>query len=105
MRRVHAIKPDFDMNFVQAIAEMMHPSLAQPYVDGFTADIYDAGSEANNERCSHIPGPPCADTSGNAQASGEGAVPAHRGLTGAGDLDAAALGWSGAPVQITIHRL
>ncbi len=68
------------------------------------AGIYDAGSEANNERCSHIPGPPCAEASGNATATGEGVVREHGGLTGAGDLDAAALGWSGSPVQITISK-
>ena len=68
------------------------------------AGIYDAGSEANNELCSHIPGPPCAEGSGNATAGGEGAVREHRGLTGIGDLDAAALGWSGKPVQITIRK-
>lgn len=69
------------------------------------AEIYDAGSEANNELCSHIPGPPCAGDSGNANLAGEGTVLSHPGLTGVGDLDAAALGWSDSPVQITIRKL
>ncbi len=69
------------------------------------AEIYDAGSEANNELCSHIPGPPCAGDSGNASADGEGAIQPHQGLAGVGDLDKAALGWSKAPVQVTIRKL
>lgn len=69
------------------------------------AEIYDAGSEANNELCGYIPGPPCAADSGNANLSGEGTVQPHPGLTGVGDLDAAALGWSDSPVQITIRKL
>ncbi len=69
------------------------------------AEIYDAGSEANNELCSHIPGPPCAGDSGNANVAGEGTVQPHTGLTGSGDLDAAALGWSGTPVEVTIRKI
>ncbi len=69
------------------------------------APAYDAGSEANNELCGYIPGPPRATDSGNANLAGEGTVQSHPGLTGVGDLDAAALGWSDSPVQITIRKL
>ena len=34
LRRVYAIKPDFDMDFVRATAKMMHPSSAKRYIDG-----------------------------------------------------------------------
>ena len=67
------------------------------------APIYDAGSEANNELCAFIPGPPCAGDSGNERLAqgAEGIVVPHAGLTGQGDLDLA-LNWDDAPVHITI---
>ncbi len=71
-----------------------------------TAIIYDAGSEANNELCSNIPGPPCAESSGNARAldGAEGSVQVHAGLTGIGDLDVSQLGWTSGAVQVAITR-
>ncbi len=66
--------------------------------------IYDAGSEANNELCSHIPGPPCAGDSGNARAAGEGSVQPHPGLTGSGDLDPS-LNWAAGAVQLAIRAV
>ncbi len=67
------------------------------------APIYDAGTEANNELCAFIPGPPCAGDSGNERIAegAEGIVAPHVGLTGQGDLDVA-LNWNDAPVHITI---
>ncbi len=67
------------------------------------APIYDAGSEANNELCAFIPGPPCAGDSGNDRLAegAEGIVVPHAGLTGQGDLDVA-LNWDEAPIRITI---
>ena len=69
-----------------------------------TATVYDAGTEANNELCSHIPGPPCAADSGNerATATAEGVIAEHPGLTGSGDLDAAALNWNADDIRIAI---
>ncbi len=71
-----------------------------------TATIYDAGSEANNELCSHIPGPPCAGDSGNARApdGAEGSVQLHPGLTGGGDLQISDLGWTADAVKLVIRR-
>lgn len=68
------------------------------------ATVYDAGTEANNELCSHIPGPPCAGDSSNsrATATAEGVIREHGGLTGSGDLDAAALNWNADDIQIAI---
>ena len=69
-----------------------------------TATVYDAGTEANNELCSHIPGPPCAGDTGNerATAGAEGVIAEHPGLTGTGDLDAGALNWNANDITIAI---
>ena len=71
-----------------------------------SAYAYDAGSESNNELCSHIPGPPCAADSGNASTDGnEGFVTIHNGIHGVGDLDAASLDWRGPVALVSIKRL
>lgn len=85
-----------------AVSSFTLPASGEISID---AEIYDAGSEANNELCAYIPGPPCAGDSGNATIDGEGTIQPHTGLAGVGDLDKAALGWSKAPVQITIRKL
>lgn len=55
---------------------------------------YDAGSEENNELCSSIPGPACADVEGNVRSgNGEGHVHVHRGFFGVGDLSASGYDW------------
>ena len=70
------------------------------------AVIYDAGSEANNEACTHIPGPPCAEDSGNARMEdgAEGMVQVHAGIMGTMDImkDAA---WMEGAVTITISHV
>jgi len=72
----------------------------------YYAYAYDAGSELNNELCSHIPGPPCAGDSGNARtASGEGYISISRGVNGIGDLNAVHLDWRGPVAVITITRI
>ena len=70
-----------------------------------TATIFDAGSEANNELCAYIPGPPCGGNTGNARAieGAEGIVQPHAGLRGSGDLNAAELGWNDVPIRVTIN--
>ena len=69
------------------------------------APVYDAGSEANNELCSHIPGPPCPGDSGNAKAANgaEGFISIHPGIRGVGDLDAALLDWRNPALQVTVR--
>lgn len=63
------------------------------------------GTEDNNEACTHIPGPACADTLGNEQAgSGEGYVHAHRGIHGVGDLDEATFAWLNPAAEVYIAK-
>jgi hypothetical protein len=64
---------------------------------------YDAGSERNNERKSHIPGPCC----GNAFVRDpEGAlIGPHEGITGRGDLSPALYDWNDPAARITIERV
>ena len=65
---------------------------------------YDAGSEANNQLKSHIPGPCCGmpfvrDPEGNL-------ISMHAGIqSGVGDLDPAVYGWEGAVAKIQIKRV
>lgn len=68
-----------------------------------TTAAYDAGSERNNERRSHIPGPCCNNPFVR---DPEGRVIAmHEGITGRGDLSPATYGWTGAVARITIERI
>jgi hypothetical protein len=64
---------------------------------------YDAGSERNNERTSHIPGPCCnnpfvRDPEGRV-------IGMHEGITGRGDLSPATYDWTDPVARITIERL
>ncbi len=66
------------------------------------ARAYDAGSEANNQLASHIPGP----VGGNpfVRAPEGELVRMHPGVqAGVGDLDPAAYGWTGPVAKITIN--
>lgn len=82
------------------------------------AAVYDAGTEANNELCDYIPGPPCGGASNlSAEDGSEGFIHIHRGFHGVnqaeGDagnasgegLDDAVLDWRGDGARITIKRL
>ena len=63
---------------------------------------YDSGSEVNNERATHIPGPCC---NSHFVRAPEGAViRMHRGITGVGDLNPAVYGWSNPVARIRIAR-
>jgi hypothetical protein len=63
---------------------------------------YDAGSERNNERATHIPGPCCNNPFVR---DPEGAViRMHGGITGVGDLAPETYGWSDPVVRIRIVR-
>lgn len=72
-----------------------------------TAVAYDAGSEANTELCSDIPGPPCAPDSGNQRvtAGAEGFVHVHNGIHGTGDLNAANMTWHNPVAMVVIERM
>ncbi len=73
----------------------------------YMATTYDAGSEANNESCAYIPGPPCSPESGNARAieGAEGFITIHAGIRGGSDLNPAHLDWRGATAIVTIERI
>ncbi|MDH3726480.1 MAG: spondin domain-containing protein [Myxococcales bacterium] len=78
--------------------------------DKLFALAYDAGSEANDEDCDHIPGPPCGDTTG-AGDDGEGYVSIHSGIHGLGggavdsDLNPSDRDWRNPVAYITIDRV
>ncbi len=69
-----------------------------------TAPAYDAGSEANDELCASIPGPPCGNPFVRVTDGAEGFVHVHPGITGRGDLDPAARGWLNPVVEIRFVR-
>ena len=63
---------------------------------------YDAGSEINNERATHIPGPCC---NNHFVRDPEGAViRMHGGIKGVGDLSPAVYGWSDPVARFRIAR-
>ncbi|MEZ4630306.1 MAG: spondin domain-containing protein [Deinococcales bacterium] len=64
--------------------------------------VYDAGSEANNESCTYIPGPPCGNANQRA-GHGEGSVQLHQGLMGVGDISVEMYGWSDPVASIILH--
>ena len=73
------------------------------------ANVYDAGSERNDELCGSIPGPPyleCGGVGGGATVGGgEGAVTIHRGIQGVGDLDASVRDWRNPWARVRIRRI
>jgi hypothetical protein len=69
---------------------------------------YDAGTETNDESCTHIPGPPdvCGGEGFNeSRERAEGFVHIHRGIHGIADLDAAAYDWRNPVAQIDIELI
>ena len=72
-----------------------------------TAVAYDAGSEFNTELCSDVPGPPCAEDSGNARVTmdAEGFVHVHNGIHGVGDLSEANMDWHNPVARVVIKKM
>ncbi len=68
------------------------------------ADVYDAGTEENNEDCDYIPGPPCDNPMVRATAGAEGFVHVHNGIFGGVDLDAPTWDWKNPGMKIHILR-
>jgi hypothetical protein len=68
---------------------------------------YDAGSEANDESCAHIPGPPavCQGEGFNAARDEGNFVHIHPGIHGIGDLKADVYDWRNPVAKITIRRV
>ena len=69
------------------------------------AEAYDAGSEANSESCTYIPGPPCENAGVRDTAEAEGFVHVHAGIHGIGDLDPAMHDWRNPVAEIIIKRV
>ena len=65
---------------------------------------WDAGSEANNEDCDFIPGPPCGNPFVRDTDGAEGFVHTHPGLHGGGDLTPAEWGWQNPVVDILVSK-
>ncbi|CAN0255318.1 unnamed protein product [Laminaria digitata] len=64
---------------------------------------FDAGTESNNELCSHMPGPACSATSGNAQdAPGEGFIHVHRGIHGEADITTRVYDWRNPVAEVFV---
>ena len=62
-----------------------------------------AGTESNNELCTHIPGPACEMDSGNLQAGpGEGFIHIQRGVHGIADLAASEYDWRNPVAEVFI---
>lgn len=64
---------------------------------------YDAGSEANNEDCAFIPGPPCGSP-GVGTATSEGFIHVGNGIHGIGSLDATLFDWRNPVASVTVRR-
>ncbi len=73
----------------------------------YLAHAWDAGSEANTEACTDLPGPPCAEDSGNARVTedAEGIVFIHRGIHGTGDVTPSRYDWRGPVAKITVSGI
>lgn len=66
---------------------------------------YDAGSEANNEKCEFIPGPPCKNPFARDTDGAEGYVHIHAGIHGVATLVPAEHDWRNPVAKVTITRL
>ena len=73
----------------------------------YMAHAWDAGSEANTEACTDVPGPPCSEDSGNARVTegAEGIVLIHRGIHGTGDVSPSRYDWRGPIAKITVSGI
>lgn len=69
------------------------------------AVAYDAGSEANNESCAFIPGPPCGNPFQRATEGAEGYIHVHAGVHGGADLVPADHDWRNPVARIVIERI
>jgi hypothetical protein len=71
----------------------------------FRAVAYDAGSEANNEKCAYIPGPPCGNGGKRMTTGAEGFVHVHAGIHGIADLIPARDDWRNPVALVEVRRL
>ena len=62
-----------------------------------------AGTEENNELCSHIPGPACDADSGNLEdGPGEGFIHINRGVHGIGNLTTSVYDWRNPVAEVFV---
>lgn len=73
--------------------------------DRYQSPAYDAGSEANNELCAYIPGPPCNSGGQRMTVGAEGYVHIHAGIHGVGDLAPEIYDWRNGVAQIRVRRV
>lgn len=69
------------------------------------ANVYDAGSEPNDELCANIPGPVCGGEGDSPNVDGEGYVHIHAGIHGVGDLAEADYDWRNPGARVTITHI
>ncbi len=69
------------------------------------AVAYDAGSEANNEDCDFIPGPPCGGPNNRDTDGAEGFIHVHNGVHGGADLVPADQDWHNPVMQVEVTRV
>ncbi len=69
----------------------------------YEVGAYDAGTEANNENSSHIPGP--VGNNPFVRDPEGGVIAHHEGILGVGDTDPAVIGWEGPVARITVERI
>lgn len=69
----------------------------------YRAGAYDAGSEANNESCDFIPGPPCGNMFVRDTSGAEGFVHVHGGVHGVADLVPVEHDWRNPVVAVRIQ--
>ena len=73
-------------------------------MDHVMAYAYDAGSEANSESCSSVPGPPCSAHNARDTGEAEGFVYVHTGISGISDLNSHSYDWRGPVASIVITK-
>ncbi len=66
---------------------------------------YDAGSEANDESCAYIPGPPCGNEFQASNEPGEGFVHIHNGIHGIADLSTSVYDWKNPVARVRIEKM
>ena len=72
-------------------------------INDFFVRAYDAGSEANNEDCAFMPGPPCGGSQRDT-AGAEGFVHVHSGIHGIADLAEETFDWRNPVALIRVIR-
>lgn len=70
-----------------------------------SAPAYDAGAEANDELCAHIPGPVCGGEGVSQGITGVGYVHIHSGIHGVGDLNPALYDWRNPVARVVIRAV